>query len=315
MQECGCCFGDFPRNRMVHCNNESEIHWFCKDCSRLNAETQIGQAKYELQCMSTDGCEGGYSYKQRELFLNEKLTIALDRIEAEAVLRMAGIENLESCPFCSYAAEYPPVESERLFHCQRELCEKISCRLCKKDAHIPKTCAEYMKELGLSARREVEEAMTSAVIRLCNKCKAPFIKDEGCNKMSCKCGNVQCYVCSESCTYNHFDDPRRGGKSGNCPLFDDVEKRHQEESQKAAAEIMKKLRAEHPEYTEEDLEITVSDKVKADEENRKKKHVQVHARLGYHEHRHRGNFLGHVPGKIGNFLEHYLQAARRYLDR
>ncbi|OBT65853.1 hypothetical protein VE03_05452 [Pseudogymnoascus sp. 23342-1-I1] len=271
MEDCGCCYDDFPRNRMVHCNNESISHYFCKHCARLHAETQIGSAKYELQCMSTDICEASYSHSQREMFLDQNLTTALDRIEAEAVLRLAGIENLASCPFCPYAAEYPPIEHERLFHCKLDSCLKTSCRLCQKESHIPKTCEENAKDIGLDVRREVEEAMTAAMVRLCNKCKGPFIKEEGCNKMNCPCGNIQCYVCSKSCQYNHFDDERRGGKAGNCPLFDDVYKRHEDEIKRAEEIIVEKLQKEHPEVTREDLEIRVSDAVKADEEARRKK--------------------------------------------
>ncbi|KFX99740.1 hypothetical protein O988_03675 [Pseudogymnoascus sp. VKM F-3808] len=277
MEECGCCYDDFPRNRMIHCNNDSITHFFCKRCARLHAETQIGSAKYELQCMSTDVCNAGYSHAQRQIFLDDNLTTALDRIEAETVLRLAGIENLASCPFCSYAAEYPPIEQERLFHCQRETCAKTSCRLCQKESHIPKTCKENAKDIGLDVRREVEEAMTKAMVRLCNKCKGPFIKEDGCNKMNCPCGNIQCYVCSKSCQYNHFDDERRGGKAGNCPLFDDVNKRHEEETKRAEEEVVEKLRREHPEVAPEDLEIKVSDTVKADEARRRQKHHHIPA--------------------------------------
>ncbi|OBT50038.1 hypothetical protein VE04_09743, partial [Pseudogymnoascus sp. 24MN13] len=276
MEECGCCFDDFPRNRMINCNNESISHYFCKRCARLHAETQIGSGKYELQCMSTDGCQADYSYAQRQLFLDANLTTALDRIAAETNLRLAGIENLASCPFCPYAAEYPPIEEERLFHCVLDSCKKISCRMCLKESHIPKTCQENAKDIGLDVRREVEEAMTAALVRLCNKCKGPFIKEDGCNKMNCPCGNIQCYVCSKSCQYNHFDDERRGGKAGNCPLFDDVQVRHEDETKRAETLIVEKLKKEHPEVDPEDLEIRVSDAVKEDEERRKKKRWNPH---------------------------------------
>ena len=83
------------------------------------------------------------------------------------------------------------------------------------------------------------------------------------------CRNIQCYVCSKSCDYSHFDDTRRGGKPGNCPLFESVEERHDNEVKKAEQEALDKVRAEHPEYTEEDLKIKVSEKVKKDDERRK----------------------------------------------
>lgn len=62
--ECGCCFADYPLNRLVHCNGENP-HQFCRDCARRNAETEIGKSKYELHCMSMDSCTGGFDLEQR----------------------------------------------------------------------------------------------------------------------------------------------------------------------------------------------------------------------------------------------------------
>ncbi|TGO71752.1 hypothetical protein BELL_0535g00010 [Botrytis elliptica] len=272
MSECCCCYSDYPLNRMVHCNNEQVLHWFCRGCARQSAETEIGNSKYLLMCMSTDGCEAGFSLEQRNQFLDELTIVALERNEAEAVLRMAGIENLASCPFCPFAAEYPPVEVNREFRCQAPDCEKVSCRLCKLESHIPMTCEENTKANGLSVRRQIEEAMSAAMIRTCNKCGTPFVKEEGCNKMTCTrngCYNVQCYVCSKSCNYDHFNDVRRGGKEGNCPLFESVEERHNDEVKKAEKEALAKVRAEHPEYSEEDLRVKMSENVTKDDERRK----------------------------------------------
>jgi len=64
MAECGCCFGNFPLNRMVHCDADP-MHWFCRGCARMSAETEIGNSKYELICMSMDGCTGGFTMSQR----------------------------------------------------------------------------------------------------------------------------------------------------------------------------------------------------------------------------------------------------------
>lgn len=65
MQECGCCFGDYPLNRMIHCNSEKVLHFFCRGCARQTAETEIGASKYQLHCMSMDGCKAGFSIEQR----------------------------------------------------------------------------------------------------------------------------------------------------------------------------------------------------------------------------------------------------------
>ncbi|GKT45375.1 E3 ubiquitin-protein ligase RNF216 [Colletotrichum spaethianum] len=233
--ECGCCFDEFALNRMVSCEGPEIFH---------NAENAVGQSKYELVCMSMDQCKASFSHSQRRIFLTDQLVAALDRIENEAVLRMAGIENLERCPFCPYAAEYPPVETNREFRCDNPDCQKVSCRLCKEETHIPKTCEEVARDNGIGARHEIEEAMSAALIRKCNKCNTPFIKEMGCNKMTCtaaNCRNIQCYVCSKSCDYSHFNDVNRGGKQGNCPLFDNVDARHNAEVQAAEEKARQKV--------------------------------------------------------------------------
>ncbi|KAI1356254.1 hypothetical protein F5Y01DRAFT_301221 [Xylaria sp. FL0043] len=245
--ECGICFDECALNRMVRCGGQP-MHLFCRKCLRTQAESQIGMAKYELTCMSLDGCSAGFSRSERARFLNKKLTVALDRLEQEAVLRIAGIENLETCPFCSYAAEYPPVEVDKEFRCENPRCGQVSCRLCRKETHIPKTCAEADADRGLDARHILEEAMSEALIRRCNQCANPFVKQDGCNKIRCtKCGTLQCDVCRKTIKdYSHFNDSKRGGKAGQCPLFDASQERYEKEVSSAEAEMRKKVIEKDP---------------------------------------------------------------------
>ena len=37
--------------------------------------------------------------------------------------------------------------------------------------------------------------MTEALLRQCPSCGAKFFKTEGCNKMTCRCGQIMCYIC------------------------------------------------------------------------------------------------------------------------
>jgi hypothetical protein len=42
--------------------------------------------------------------------------------------------------------------------------------------------------------------------RSCWKCKRNFIKEAGCNKMTCNCGAAMCYICRQPVTnYTHFN--------------------------------------------------------------------------------------------------------------
>ncbi|KAH6608375.1 hypothetical protein Trco_001721 [Trichoderma cornu-damae] len=168
LQECGCCCTETPLNRMVACTGDP-MHLFCVECFRKLAETQIGQSRYLLQCMSINGCSAVFSSVDSARFLDDGLVTALDRIEQEAVLRSANIDNLAACPFCPFAAECRPVEEDREFRCQDPDCGIVSCRLCKTETHVPLSCAEAAEKMGNSARQQIEEAMSAAMIRKCNQ--------------------------------------------------------------------------------------------------------------------------------------------------
>lgn len=279
--ECGCCFDDFPINRMIPCEGET-AHLFCRACMKSHAETVLGYQKYELTCMCMDGCEAGFSATHRDKFLDKKTQIALDRVEQQAMLRLAGIENLETCPFCPFAMEYPPVEENKEFRCENSECGAVSCRLCRKNTHIPKTCAEAALEEGHSARHQIEEAMSEAVIRKCNNCANPFIKQDGCNKISCtRCRTLQCYVCRKTVQdYTHFNDTNRGGKEGQCPLFDSTEDRHRNEAQVAEDKARQKVEEDNPDMDAEMLKFRMSEKVKQDDQRKSRLHNHYHMGIG-----------------------------------
>ncbi|KAJ0335514.1 hypothetical protein KNSL1_013572 [Colletotrichum chrysophilum] len=79
-----------------------------------------------------------------------------------------------------------------------------------------------------------------------------------------------CYVCSESCDYSHFDDSSRGGKKGNCPLFEKTEVRHEKEVRKAEEDARQKVMAANPELNEEHLKFNTSKRVPGKQEKTRK---------------------------------------------
>lgn len=260
MIECQCCYGESPFSGMTQCN---EGHLFCLDCARRNAENEVGRGRYRLLCMA--GCKSEFPRREVLRFLDEKLILALEKNEQEEVLRMADLKDLTKCPFCDYAAICAPIDEDKEFRCGNPDCLEISCRHCQQKSHIPQTCEEVSKDGKLSVRHKLEEAMTEALVRTCKKCNNKFIKESGCNKMSCsRCHTLQCYVCSETIKgYDHFNDPSRGGsKTNKCPLFDNTDERHDEEVEKAAKKVMEQLKEENPHVTDEDLEIKLSEAVK-----------------------------------------------------
>ncbi|KAF2145429.1 uncharacterized protein K452DRAFT_315676 [Aplosporella prunicola CBS 121167] len=264
--ECGCCFTEYPTNRMTFCNGtETDIHFFCHECAQSYVKAEIGQGKCRPKCMDTSGCPAIFARAQLQNFLDEKTFEVLERFQQQEDLRLAGLDDMEECPFCDFKMICLPKEVDREFRCQHPDCKIVSCRLCRMETHVPLTCEQASKDKKVDVRHLVEEAMTAALVRECNKCKNKFVKEFGCNKMTCPtCGNVQCYICSKNTrSYEHFQD-----KPEKCPLYDNTDERHDDEVKKAEAAALEQIKKDHPELQNEDLKIEVSDAVKQVEKQR-----------------------------------------------
>ena len=180
----------------------------------------------------------------------------------------------------------------------------MSCRLCKAKSHIPLSCDEFKKENGVSERRIIEEARTEALIRTCGKCKVRILKEDGCNKVICtKCYAVLCDYCGKDITkqmYNHFDGQGRAPpgvntdeKTGKCPLYDESHKRKDLQVDKAEKEAMAKVRAEHPDLSEEDLKIKFAKGVQSSSNRHSADHLPpLHFPPPHNHYRHHGPGIG-----------------------
>ncbi|KAM0790714.1 hypothetical protein ACM66B_004569 [Microbotryomycetes sp. NB124-2] len=255
--ECGCCFGESALSTLVMC---SMGHSFCKDCAVANAETQIGMRKYILPCMSVEGCEATFDEADMRLVLSASSWDALCKIRTEKELDEAALLGLEKCPRCPFACviENP---HERLLRCLSEDCGFVSCRQCKKEDHLPKTCEEAGADDKISSIHKVEEAMSAALIRNCPKpgCGEPFVKEDGCNKMRCpSCQTLSCYICRKVIKgYDHFRNAGLNAKNpdptAQCNLWDDSVKRNYDEVEAARLEAGKVVAKEDPRVNEADL--------------------------------------------------------------
>nr|POE72314.1 e3 ubiquitin-protein ligase [Quercus suber] len=278
--ECSACFDELPLNRQIRCEATTP-HFTCFDCATRYVSSEVGQARCRVLC--TAGCGAGFAPCQINLLADKPLLAKLAELEQQKAIRDAGLEDLEGCPFCDFQAEMPPIEENFEFRCMNPECEKVSCRRCRLTSHIPLSCSKYKESLAkdnqLNAIHKIEEAMTEALMRSCNKCKTRFIKEHGCNKMTCPtCSNLQCYVCSTTLkNYDHFDSggtgeqPSGSTKTKKCPLFDNVEERHANEVKKAEAVAKAMIVEQIPDINPNDLDIKMSDAVVAAELDRIKK--------------------------------------------
>ncbi|KAG1852496.1 hypothetical protein F4604DRAFT_1805515 [Suillus subluteus] len=252
--ECGCCFSLYPFDKMVQC---PEAHLFCKSCMSSYASNLLGEHNPNIVCMDQSGCKLFFPQSELERFLTPKLLELYHRVSQRKDIEAAGLENLEECPFCDYKCVIEN-EMEKLFRCENVDCGAVSCRECKKPDHLPKSCKEVESDKHLDAQHIVEEAMTRALMRNCPKCQKAFIKEHGCNKMTCpNCRTVSCYICREVINgYEHFGNSPNGRVDKNkCLLWDPVEQRHATEVQEAAKKAMEELKRDRPDVDESNIKI------------------------------------------------------------
>lgn len=91
------------------------------------------------------------------------------------------------------------------FTCQAAAeCGRASCLGCGRAWADPHVCHESSL---VALRTQVEQAMSLAVKRVCPRCATAFVKEAGCNKLTCPCGYRMCYVCRADLGqdgYRHF---------------------------------------------------------------------------------------------------------------
>lgn len=258
--ECGCCFANYPFSEMAQC---TDTHLFCTSCVTSYVSTQLGEQNSNLRCMDLSGCKMTFPDSELRRILPEKLFGLYDHIRQRREIELAGLEGLEECPFCDFKVVIDvDFEEDKVLRCQNEECLKISCRKCKEETHLPKTCEEAGEDKKLDGKHAVEEAMTRALMRNCPKCQKAFVKEYGCNKITCTyCHTVSCYVCRLIIRgYDHFDERRgarqpSGSSSKKCPLWDSTEDRQAKEVAAAAEKALKEYKELHPDVRDEDIRV------------------------------------------------------------
>ncbi|KAH9856068.1 hypothetical protein C2E23DRAFT_809859 [Lenzites betulinus] len=284
--ECGCCFSEYPFEKMVQC---PEAHLFCMSCMNTYAETKLGEHDMHIVCMDQSGCKLPFPDSELRRFLSPKLLELYERVKQRKEIEAAGLENLEECPFCDYKVVIEN-ENERLFRCENETCGAVTCRQCKKPDHLPKSCQEVADDKKLDVRHAIEEAMTAALMRNCPKCQKAFVKEMGCNKMTCpNCGSLSCYVCRQLIIgYDHFGNPPPYNAKidpKKCPLWDSsVEGRHSDEVTAAAKAAIEEYKRTHPELDEKDLKVDLPPPAPAAGPSRGGVHRHGHAHIHMPQH-------------------------------
>jgi hypothetical protein len=155
------------------------------------------------------------------------------------IIKLAGIcDNYLICPLCckwGCIFEIPVGAEKHPFYITCGACKKAWCTLCKRAAHNKRSCYELALtegELADSAKmtiivdKMIQDIATRALTHCCGICGCSYVKEEGCNLMTCpKCNGMSCFICGMKLYYKgdtkywHFTGHDKSAVDARCSLW------------------------------------------------------------------------------------------------
>lgn len=227
----------------------------CLHCLNSYLEDHVKEGNADLCCMVTKNCKGHYteSFIQKALKDKKEVRDRLDVLTARQIITTKSLSGIVDCPFCNFFCIMDGEENE--LHCKNPSCQKVSCRKCRLESHPSRSCGNVESEINVEYRKFLEKRMSEAMIRYCNACHMPVIKDKGCNFVKCSCGAGLCYVCRMPMTAAdekaHFFLEDRKNK---CEMFENSGQADEERVRTAKKEAIKEWCSLHPDFDIGDTE-------------------------------------------------------------
>ena len=228
--ECQCCFTKLTdTDRIIRCNRYCKKfkHVFCKDCISGYIEANINTNTSTINCMLSPKsdksfCCGTYNYE------DIKYCIKLDQFEQfEIQCQSINVKyfstiltNYQICPKCEKFGII--VEDKTIKNLKCECCSYEWCINCKQLSHIGDPCFKFKDSIDISIlNKTVDEILSKSLSHTCPSCNTLYIKEEGCNAITCSnCKKHSCYLCGIDISnlkdgkYEHF-------RTSKCELWND----------------------------------------------------------------------------------------------
>ncbi|CAI6368556.1 unnamed protein product [Macrosiphum euphorbiae] len=241
LNTCECCFdNELLTSEVFSC---PAGHIFCAACIKKGTEVAVGGSKVDIKCFAD--CDEEFNLTMIKNIVDDKLYQRIMRLKQAQEIKAADIEGLETCAFCDYSVILSP--DLKIINCLNPECKKETCRQCREESHFPYRCDQIEKAPEVEVRTMIENKMTEVLIRICYHCKRKFVKEDGCNKMTCSCGKKMCYICRKPVDSNYAHFYHQEVMENKCPLYTDENIVHTTAVEAAARLIINELKIKKPE--------------------------------------------------------------------
>jgi hypothetical protein len=261
---CTVCGDEFlSHSNLIACSSSGKgefNHLVCLECLKGHVSSLLNDGIASLECMFNkhEHCHGQYTEEhiKHSLELQETneaaATITETRVmdglryskwqevmAASEIIKLAGIcDNYLICPLCckwGCIFEVPVGAEKYPFYIRCAACKKEWCTLCKRGAHAARSCYELafteteladIKGMGRVVDKMIQDIATRALTHCCGICGCSYVKEEGCNLMTCpKCNGMSCFICGMKLYYKgdtkywHFTGHDKADRDARCPLW------------------------------------------------------------------------------------------------
>jgi hypothetical protein len=263
--KCAVCCEEFPDHKsLIQCSSSGVEfnHLICSECLKGHVSSLLSDGIASLECMFNkhEHCHGqytekdikqaldyGYGYKGKPAAAaaeppnidGASFSKWQEVMAASEIIKLAGIcDNYLICPLCcawGCIFEVPVGAEKHPFYIKCAACQKNWCTLCKRGAHATRSCYELAftaeEQVDIAGMQRIIDKMiqdiaTRALTHCCSICGCSYVKEEGCNLMTCpKCNGMSCFICGMKLYYKgdtkywHFTGHDKADRDARCPLW------------------------------------------------------------------------------------------------
>ncbi|KAG7559012.1 Zinc finger RING-type [Arabidopsis thaliana x Arabidopsis arenosa] len=176
-------------------------HRFCNDCWKEHFTVRINEGESKkIRCMAYK-CNTICDEDVVRQLVSPELAEKFDRFLVESYVEDNNmVKWCPSTPHCGNAIRKIKDNSDDEVECS---CGLQFCFSCLSESHSPCSCLMWK----LWKKKCVDESDTvnwmTVNTRLCPKCSKPIQKRDGCNHMTCKCGQFFCWLCGQATGAEH----------------------------------------------------------------------------------------------------------------
>lgn len=202
-QQCYICTDDVCYSKVLQLGCEE--HWICHDCIADPFEQAIQQEScYPPRCCDMTGPLKIEDFAHLLAIAHPDLTARYDAKLQEYHMdkRFRRYCGSDDCKTFLSPDGYERDEEHNFTTADCPTCKRTTCVFCTKIVFkaTPHECKSTIAKLN-------EDYSPEARFKYCPFCERPGLLDEGCNHVTCECGEEWCFVCIRKWNggYNHED--------------------------------------------------------------------------------------------------------------